>query len=513
MALSTGGTHYSELADPGAEAFVAEPLRISFHGAAGTVTGSKFLLEAAGRRILIDAGLFQGRKDLRLLNWSGPAFDPAAVDHVLLTHTHIDHIGYLPRLVKLGLSAPVHCTRAARQLARLMLLDAAKLQEEDARYANKKGFSRHRPALPLYRTRDAKRALALLRETPFRRLVPLDGSGDLSAMLHNAGHILGSAFVEVRLRWRGRDVRIVFSGDVGRFDIPLHVDPRPLPRCDLLVIESTYGDRRHTARSLLEQVGGALRATLRRGGIVLVPAFAVGRSQQVTWILRRLMRAGALPDVPIHIDSPMAVDATRVYSRFLDRANLDPDVYEDGRLRLFPHRVSFHRTRAESKRLNRLEGPRVIVSASGMLTGGRVLHHLRRLAPDPRNLILLAGYQAEGTRGRRLVEGEREIKVHGEMVPVRAKVVQLHGLSGHADRDELERWVRSAPVKPRLAFVVHGEPGPAAAFARRLERLHGIPAHTPGLGETFDLARFLEEGALNPAPRAGGRSSGASDAR
>jgi len=466
-------------------------LRITFLGAAGTVTGSKHLLDTADGRFLVDAGMFQGRKELRRLNWAPPVFDPRAIDAVVLTHTHIDHVGHLPRLVRFGLTAPVHCTRAARQLAALMLLDAAKIQEEDARYANRKGFSRHRPALPLYTSRDARRALRLLRDHPYRRLVALGPRGEVRAMFHNAGHILGSAFVELRVRHRGRELRIVFSGDVGRFDVPLHVDPRPLPRCDVLVVESTYGDRRHSRRPLLDQVGPALRATLRRGGTVLIPAFAVGRSQQVTWILRRLMTRGAIPEVPIHIDSPMAVDATGIYSRFLNRANLDHDVYEDGRLRLFPRDVTLHRRVFESKRLNHLPGPRIIVSSSGMLTGGRVLHHLARLAPDPRNLILLVGYQAVGTRGRCLADGERTIKVHGRMVPVRARVLLVHGLSGHADRAELERWVASAPRPPRIAFVVHGEPAAAAAFARLLERRHGIRSIVPQRGESHDIGRML----------------------
>ncbi|UCF66300.1 MAG: MBL fold metallo-hydrolase [Acidobacteriota bacterium] len=470
---------------------MSDRLSLAFHGAARTVTGSKFLLRAGGERILIDAGLFQGLKELRLLNWDEPRFEPRSIDHVLLTHTHIDHIGYLPRLVKLGLRAPVHCTLAARQLAELMLMDSAKIQEEDARFSNKKGFSRHKPALPLYTSKDARRALKMIRKQRYQRWVPLDRSGRLRAMFRNAGHILGSSFIEIRVPSRGRELRIVFSGDVGRFDIPLHVDPRPLVDCDVLIIESTYGDREHTTTSVLEQIREPFRRTLSEGGTVLIPAFAVGRSQQITWILRLLMREEKLPEVPIHIDSPMAINATRIYSRFLDKRNLDPEVYEDGRLRLFPDNVTFHRSVQESKRLNDMRGPRIIISASGMLTGGRVLHHLQRLGPDRRNLIMLVGYQAEGTRARDLLEGRDEIKMHGRFVPVRATVISVQGLSGHADRSELLRWVGSASRRPKTAFVVHGEPDSADSFARELRERFAISAIIPNLGDEFDLVELL----------------------
>ena len=345
------------------------PLRIAFHGAAGTVTGSKHLVTVGDTRILLDAGLFQGKKKLRELNWEAPAFDPEDVDQVLLSHTHIDHVGYLPRLVKLGLRARFHCSPAAYELAELMLYDAAKIQEEDARFANKKGFSKHRPALPLYKTDDVKRTLNLRRVWRYNHWLTLDVEGRVRARLLNAGHILGAGFIELRVKGdRGGELRLVYSGDIGRFQVPLHLDPQPLPACDVLILESTYGDRLHTTTPLVDQLAEPFLKTLKGGGTILVPAFAVGRSQLVTLILRRLMRSGQLPDVPIHIDSPMAVNATRIYNRFLDRRNVDPDVYEDGRLGLFPERVSLHRTVAQSKKLNDARGPRIIVSSSGMLT-------------------------------------------------------------------------------------------------------------------------------------------------
>lgn len=480
-------------------------MNLAFHGGAGTVTGSKYLLTVGSTRILVDAGLFQGRKDLRLLNWAGPSFDVRAIDHVLVTHTHIDHIGYLPRLAKLGLRAPVHLTPAADALAELMLLDAAKIQEQDARYANNAGFSKHSPALPLYTTRDAQRALGLRSRQPYDRWFGLAPRGVIRARFLNAGHLLGSAFIELRVSVGEREVGIVYSGDVGRFEMPLHPDPEPPPACDVLVIESTYGDRRHRKTSVLEQIGQPMRRAVAAGGTVLIPAFAVGRAQQITLMLRRLMRSGRLPEVPIHIDSPMAVDATRIYSRFLDRENVDPDVFEDGRLELFPGEVYFHRTIAESKRLNRMAGPRIIISSSGMLAGGRVLHHLERLAGDPRNLLLLVGYQAEGTRGRALLEGAKAVKMHGRYVPVRASVVAIDGLSGHADRDELLRWIESAPAPPRLVFVVHGEPATAASFAKLVKQRCKASVHVPNLGDEFDLLDMLRAAATPVGSRGSSR--------
>ncbi len=363
---------------------------LSFHGAAGTVTGSRHLLATDRTRLLVDAGLFQGLKELRELNWRRPSFDPASVDHLLLTHTHIDHAGYLPRLVRDGYAGPVHCTRATRELAGLLLMDAAKLQEEDAEFANRKGFSRHAPALPLYTEADAQTALARLREVDYDAWIDL-GPG-LRARFKNAGHILGSALAEVRVERDGRVTTVVFSGDVGAYGMPLHPDPQPPPACDLLVVESTYGDRVHEATPLGAQVREALRPALERGGTVLVPAFAVGRAQQVILILGDLMRAGDLPQVPLHVDSPMAIDATEIYGRHLRDHQLDEGLVAGGRSRLCPRGLRFHRTVEESKELNDLPGPRVILSASGMLTGGRVLHHLSRLLPDDRNLVLLVGY-------------------------------------------------------------------------------------------------------------------------
>jgi metallo-beta-lactamase family protein len=460
---------------------------LSFHGGAGTVTGSRYLVETEAARFLVDAGLFQGLKKLRQQNWRSPGFDPEGVDFLLLTHAHIDHAGYLPRLVKDGLRCPVYCTEATFDLARLLLLDSAKIQEEDARYANKKGFSKHRPALPLYTSADAEASFDLLEPKPYGEwFEPRKG---IRARFVNAGHILGAAMIEVHLdQDPGGRRRIVFSGDVGRFGAPLHSDPEPLPECDYLVIESTYGDRNHSETPMEDQIRDALVGCIERKGTVLVPSFAVGRSQLVTLILRKLIRADRLPNVPIHIDSPMAVDATRIYSKHIRDLSLDESLVEDGRSRLFPENVRLHRSVEQSKELNDLPGPRIIISSSGMLTAGRVLHHLRRILPEKRNLVLLVGYQAAGTRGRKMLEGARSVRVHGRDVPVRAEFVPIGGLSAHADRDELLRFIRSATETPSTIFVTHGEPSSSKAFAELVENELSTRTLTPGLGESFELS-------------------------
>ena len=485
-------------------------LKIAFHGAAGTVTGSKHLLTHDGTRVLLDAGLFQGRKKLRLRNWEPPAFDPKSVDRMLLSHTHIDHVGFLPRLVKLGFDAPVYCTPAAHDLAELMLLDSAKIQEEDARYANKKKFSKHDPALPLYTTEDAERALELRRSQPYGEW--LEVAPGLKARFRNAGHILGASFIELKAEVETpgggtRELGIVFSGDIGRFEVPLHLDPEPMPECDVLILESTYGNRLHTTTPVADQIGQPFRDALGRGGIVLIPAFAVGRTQQITLLLRRMMQAGQIPEVPIHINSPMAVDATSIYTRHLNPRNIDPDVFRDGRMQLFPDNVQLHRSTRDSKGLTKLRGPRIIVSASGMLTAGRVLHHLAHLAGSRRNLVVLVGYQAEGTRGRSLLDGARSVKIHGRHVPIKCRVLSVHGFSGHGDREELLRWVGSAPRPPKLAFMVHGEPPSSQALAQALGERFGTRALIPALDQEFDVLKVLGEveaapPAVRPAPPA-----------
>ncbi len=468
--------------------------RLTFHGAAGTVTGSRHLLEVPGCRLLVDCGMFQGLKELRQRNWQDPGFEPGFLDHVILTHAHIDHTGWVPRLMQYGYRGPLHCTPATAELAELMLMDAAHLQEEDAAYANKRGFSKHQPAEPLYTSIDALAALKLLAPTDYGHWRDL-GAG-VRARFHNAGHILGAAFVEVRIKGDGPahadavnpgETTIIFGGDLGRYGVPLHTDPEPLPACDVLLLESTYGDRDHSRAPVLDQIREAFAETIRRRGVVLIPSFAVGRTQLIGLILRDLMRDGDLPEVPVHIDSPMAIDATLIYSRHLYDGNLDADITEDGRSRLFPRKVHLHRTVHESKQLNSLDGPRVIIASSGMMTGGRILHHLVHRLPNHNNLVLLTGYQAVGTRGRSLRDGAETLRMHGQNVPVNARVMTVEGLSSHADRGEILRWLATAPQPPRRIFVVHGEPESSAHLAQKLREISGVEVAVPRLGEGFEI--------------------------
>ena len=319
----------------------------------------------------------------------------------------------------------------------------------------------------------------------------LDLGDGVRARFLNAGHILGSGHVEVRCPMGGRERSLVFSGDVGRYEMPLHKDPVPLPRCDALVVESTYGDRAHPSDPLDAQICEPFLEAFDRNGVVLVPAFAVGRSQQLTLILRELINSRALPDVPIHIDSPMAINATRIYSKYLDEHHLDAELLENGRNRLFPRNVHFHRSTDESKELNEASGPRVIISSSGMLSGGRILHHLKRRLPDRKNLVALTGYQAAGTRGRALLEGRDSIRIHGRDIPVAAEVISISGLSAHADQGELLRWISSAPQLPELAFAVHGEPEASRALAWRIQHDLATRCLTPHLNDEYDLTQML----------------------
>lgn len=461
-------------------------LSLAFHGGVGTVTGSKYLLTAGNTRVLVDCGMFQGLKELRLLNWQPTPFRPTTPDAVVLTHAHIDHTGYLPRLVQQGYRGPVYCTPATAELVRILLLDAAEIQEEDAAFANRQGYSKHKPALPLYTVKDAQAALRLLKTVDYRE--PLELGEGVTARFLNAGHILGSSFVQIDAESGDQSARLVFSGDLGRYHQPLHTDPDPLPECDALILESTYGDRLHEHRPLAEQIREAFAEPIARKGIILIPSFAVARAQLVTLILRELIETKRLPEIPIHIDSPMATDVTTLYNKYLESEYLDTRIPHTTPESLFPKNVRFHRSVADSKKLNNMDGPRIIIAASGMLTGGRVVHHLHRLVRDPRNLIALVGYQAAGTRGRSLLAGAQTIRMYGEDVPVRARVVSIEGLSAHADRDEILRWVGTAPKPPGTMFMTHGEPEASEALARAIKERFAIQPYIPEMGQSYDLS-------------------------
>jgi len=458
---------------------------LTFHGAARTVTGSKYLLEADGARVLVDCGLFQGEKRLRLLNWENPQLDPARIDAVVLTHAHLDHVGYLPRLVKHGFRGPVYCTPATENLAELILLDAAEFQERDAEYANRKGFSKHKPALPLYDERDARQALRLLKiESRTRWFSPRE---PIWMRYHDAGHLLGSNMIEVEIRQGDRPLRILFSGDVGRYNGPLYHDPIPPSPCDYLVCESTYGDREHPETDLLDAMQGVVERAVERGGVMLMASFAVGRAQQLIYLLQVLMHKRRIPEMPIYLDSPMAVDATKIYREHSEDHDLSEGQLSGRDSVLDGPRVHLIHSSEESKALNGFQGPGVIISSAGMMTGGRILHHLRRRLPEERNTIVLGGFMAAGTRGRRLQDGETRLRIHGRDVPVRAAVERVSGLSGHADRSELLRWVKPLDSSPRKVFVTHGEPDSAVALAAELTKRHGWQTVVPDLGDSFEL--------------------------
>ncbi len=456
---------------------------LQFLGAAQTVTGSRFLLDANGQQVLVDAGLFQGLRPLRERNWAPLPIGPRAIDSVVLTHGHIDHIGYLPRLFHQGFSGAVWCTPATRELAAIMLPDAARLQEEEAEFANREQYSRHRPALPLYTQADADRAIRHLQAVDYGKTI--DAVSGISISFHPTGHILGAAFVLAVAEGR----RIVFSGDLGGYDSEVMVPPAPLPNdFDYVLVESTYGDRVEAFPPIEDQLEQELNATLTRGGVVLIPAFAVGRTTLVLYHLRQLMEKRRIPDVPVYLDSPLATDAVDLYCRFGEDHNLAIDLLKD--TRSCPIRTpNIHVTRSvdESKALNQMRGPAIIVSANGMATGGRVLHHLKRRLPYKENLVLLVGYQAVGTRGRLLKDGAKFIRIHGEDVRVSARVASVQGLSAHGDCEEVLRWLKTAVKKPKRCFLVHGEPDSLVAFEKRIEKELGWNAEAPAYLEKVTL--------------------------
>ena len=450
-------------------------MRIDFLGGTGTVTGSKYLLSHGGRRLLVDCGLFQGLKQLRLRNWDVLPVDPASIDAVLLTHAHIDHSGFVPRLVRLGFKGTVYCTKATLELCELLLPDSGRLQEEDADYANRHGHSKHKPALPLYTEQEARAALGRFEAVDFgQECSPWPG---WSWQLARGGHILGAG--SLRVGWGGAS--ILFSGDLGRSQDLLMRPPEVARPAEYVVVESTYGDRRHPTADTLTELAGVINRTAARGGIVLIPAFAVGRAQTLLHCIHLLKDAHRIPDMPVYLNSPMATDATRIYRKHCDEHRLSAQ-----QCATMLGKTIVVNTVEESIRLNTLAFPSIIVSASGMATGGRVLHHLKAYAPDARNTILFAGFQAAGTRGAAMVAGAEAVKIHGAYVPVRAEVANLETLSAHADREELLAWL-DAQQAPRRVFVTHGEPVAADALRLAIEERHGWPCTVPEYRESLEL--------------------------
>lgn len=448
-------------------------LRLTFLGGAGTVTGSKYLLEIDSRRVLIDCGLFQGLKRLRERNWQPLPFDPRTLDAIVLTHAHLDHSGYLPVLARAGFKGPVYCTAATGKLLKILLPDSAYLQEEEAAFANRHRLSKHTPALPLYTQADAETALEWLRPSAWSQ--PLAIAPGITACFSPAGHLLGAASVLIT----SSAARVLFSGDVGRPDDPLMRAAAAPLAADWVVIESTYGDRRHAAGDLEQELAAAINRATARSGVIVVPAFAVGRAQLLLHLIARLKARRAIDDVPVFLNSPMATDVTPLYHEHRTEHRLTEE-----ECKVMCTAARFVNTVEESKRLNELAGPMIIVSASGMASGGRVVHHLKAFAPDPRNMILLTGFQAAGTRGAALAGGAEEIKIHGEWIAVRAEVVQLRGTSAHADRAQLIAWMKSGPSVPERIFVTHGEPAAADALRQYLRREVATEVMVPEHGET-----------------------------
>jgi metallo-beta-lactamase family protein len=451
-------------------------MKLSFLGATGTVTGSKYLVETDRARVLVDCGLYQGVKQLRLRNWKRPPIDLSGLDAVILTHAHIDHTGYLPALVRDGYAGPVYCSRPTEALCRILLPDSGRIHEEDAAYANRKGFSRHRPALPLYTEEDALRALDRLTPIEFDQRVAV---GDLELSMRPAGHILGAGSVEVR----GPRGVLLLSGDLGRDDDLLMRPPKRPGSPDWLVVESTYGDRSHPDVDAVVEIGKIVKRALGRSGTLLIPSFAVARAQGLLLCLHQIFKRGLAPEVPVYVNSPMATSVTQLYQRFSEYHRLSDEYCAE----VF-ERAHYVRSVEESRELTgRGRIPAVILSASGMATGGRVLHHLKGLAPDHRNTILIPGFQAPGTRGHAIAGGAKSVKIHGNYVPIRAEVVQTDMLSAHADRDALLRWAGACQRPPKRVFVTHGEVAAADSLRHAIQEEHHFHATVPDYRDQIEL--------------------------
>jgi metallo-beta-lactamase family protein len=450
-------------------------IRLSFLGGAGTVTGSKNLVQNDKSQILVDCGLFQGFKAHRLKNWAPFPISPRGVDAVVLTHAHLDHSGYLPLLVKQGFAGPVLCSDATADLCAILVPDSGHLQENDAEFSDRHGFSKHKPALPLYTEKDARDALTYLTPVPFDKEQPLPGGAVIR--LRRAGHILGAASIE--FDWIG--TRIVFSGDIGRYDDATMVDPTPVERADYLLVESTYGNRRHDRGDPADVLDEIIRKTVSRGGTVVIPAFAVGRAQSLLFHLHKLKSRG-MTNVPVFLDSPMAIDASEIFCRRTEDQKLS-----EAECRSACAVAQYVRSVDESKALTANPMPKVIISASGMATGGRVLHHLKAYAPDHKSTILFAGFQAAGTRGAAMLAGAQAIKIHGQYVSVRAEVSNLDMLSAHADADEILRWLSGFKTAPRTTFITHGEPTASDALRQRIEQELGWSCTVPDHGQKVEL--------------------------
>ena len=455
-------------------------MKLTFLGATGTVTGSKYLLEDGGKKIMIDCGLFQGHKELRLRNWKGLPVNPRDIDALLLTHAHLDHSGYIPKLVKAGFKGPIYCSEATFDLCKILLPDSGHIQEEDAERANRYHYTKHKPALPLYNEKEARDTFQYFKPVDFGQ--PCKLTEELEFTLHHAGHILGAAFV--RISDTG-GTSILFSGDIGRLNDPVMKAPAKIQDADYLVVESTYGDRLHDKDDPTEDIERIVNETAARGGTVVIPAFAVGRAQAIMFYIHKLKTEGRIPSsLPVFLDSPMAISASDLLCKHLNDHRMPHDLCMDV-CGIATYTRKVEKSKAIYNKNNNM--PKIIISASGMATGGRVLHHLKHYIGDERNTVLLAGFQAGGTRGDRLARGEKEIKIHGQMFPVKAQIEKLDNMSAHADYGEILNWMENFNNPPRKVFVVHGEASAAQSMKDRIEKKFGWQADVPEYAQTEEL--------------------------
>lgn len=465
--------------------------KISFYGGVGTVTGSKYLIEHDGKKVLVDCGLFQGFRELRERNWQPPPFEPETLDAVIITHAHIDHTGYLPRVVRLGYDKPIYTSKGTGDLLKILLPDSARLQEEEADFRNRHQLTTHTPALPLYDENDARDTLKLLHTVP-NDGVPVEVAPGIRASFLVAGHIMGASLVLLEIDGAGEDggtLRFLFSGDLGHYDQPIVKDPAPPPVCDYLMVESTYGNRLHGDVDSATQLARIINEAAERGGPVLIPAFAVGRTQEVLYLIRELEDDKRIPILPVVVDSPMAAQATQVYNRWTDEHDEEyASILNTKRHPLRTGSMTTASTRDESKKVNNMKGARIIISASGMMTGGRVLHHAVRILPDENATVVFVGFQAAGTTGRRVQEGEREVKIMKQWVQVNCRVEKVEGFSAHADWKAVLRWLEGLPNRPKKVFTTHGEPEAAEAMAEHIRGRFGWDVMVPDYLETEELS-------------------------
>lgn len=463
--------------------------RLQFLGATRTVTGSKFYLTDGRIGVLIDCGLYQGLRELRRRNWENFPIAPSSIDYCILTHAHIDHSGYIPKFVKDGFRGQILATKPTVDLCKIMLLDSAHLQEEYASYANKKGFSRHEVAMPLYNTSDAENSFQYFKPMNYNQIYKLSENIELKFL--DAGHLLGSAILEIILRYNGKVRRLICSGDLGHYQVPILKNPSPVYRGDYILLESTYGDRLHSCECVDVELEKIINETFAAGGVLLIPSFSVGRSQALLYYIKKLQDEERINKrTNVYIDSPMAIDATNIFLRYKDYHNIEAQKLEDiGESPILCHNLTYVRNHEDSKKLNNLGAGNIIISADGMCTGGRIVHHLAHRISDKRNTILFVGYQAQGTRGRRIVEGEKEIKIFGQMFPVEARIKKIDGLSAHADYEEILYWLDNFESKPSKIFLVHGEDNALASLKEKINSKYK--------NWDIEIAEYRETAALN----------------